>query len=84
MIKTTKYSSWVAHYASNNSKTTDGHHSEQEAPLSSRDRATRHVSRNYAKCRTDVHRIAFGKSCNRRMTLKVTQGYGKWHAISGV
>jgi len=69
MIKTTKYSSWVAHYASNNSKTTDGHHSEQEAQLSSRDRATRHVSRNYTKCRTDV---------------KVTQGYGKWHAISGV
>jgi len=45
---------------------------EQEAQLSPRDRATRHVSINHAKCRTDVRRIAFDKSCIRRMTSKVT------------
>jgi len=34
---------------------------------------------NRAKCRTNVRRIAFDKSCIRRMTFKVIQGHWKWH-----
>ena len=51
----------------------------QEAQLSPRDCTTRYVSRNRAKCRTNVCRVAFDKSCNRRMTFKVIQGHWKWH-----
>jgi len=50
--------------------------------------ATCHVSWNVR----NVSRIAFDKSCNRRMTFKVTHGHYKWHesivhtilSISGV
>ena len=52
---------------------------QQEAQLSPRDRATRRVSLNRAKCRTNVRRIAFDKSCIRRMTFNVVQGHWKWH-----
>jgi len=31
------------------------------------------------KCRTNVRRIAFDKSCIRRMTFKVIQCHWKWH-----
>jgi len=41
----------------------------QEAQLSPRDRATRRISCNRAKCRTDV----------RQMTFRVIQGHWKWH-----
>jgi len=55
----------------------------QEAQLSPMDRATRRVSCNRAKCRTDVRRTAFDKSCNRRMTFKVIQGHWKCHESIG-
>jgi len=45
----------------------------QEAPLSPRDRATRRVSWNRAKCYINV----------RRMALKVIQGHWKWHETTG-
>ena len=57
--------------------------SKQEAQLSPRNRATRCVSWNRAKCRTNVRRIAFDNSCNRRMTFKIIQGRWKWHESIG-
>jgi len=41
----------------------------QEDRLSQRDRATRHVSCHLVNCCTSVRKIAFGKSCDKRMTL---------------
>jgi len=32
----------------------------------------------YVNCCTTARKIAFEKACNRRMTLKVTQGHRKW------
>ena len=40
-------------------------------------------SSNRAKCHTSVRRLAFDKSCIRRMTFKVIQGYWKWHKLIG-
>jgi len=56
-----------------------GYHSlfVQEAQLSPRDRTTRRVSLNRAKCRTNVRRIALDKFRIRRMTFKVIQGHWK-------
>ena len=56
----------------------------QKAQLSPRDRATRRVSWNRAKCRTDVRWIAFDTSHNRRMTFKVIQSHRKWHESIGL
>jgi len=55
----------------------------QEAQLSLRDRATRRVGWNRVKCRTNLRRIAFDKSCNRWMTFNFIQGQWKWHEPIG-
>jgi len=52
------------------------------AQLSPRDRATRRVSWNRAKCCTHVRRITLEKPCNRRITSKVMQGHWKRHEMT--
>jgi len=47
--------------------------------LSQRDRATLCVSRNLVNC----CKITSEKACNRRTTLKVTQGHRKWRCSIG-
>ena len=38
---------------------------------------------NRAKCRTNVRRIAFDKSCNRPITFKISRGHWRWHKSIG-